>query len=113
MRSVTTRPLRGLPVLVAMIVAIQVAVPLLVLVTQDKPGRFGFQMFSGAGSFEASQITGSGERATIDVPALIEGFRVEVTWTERLPEYLCRRLPDAVSVTVTQNTATRSVRCER
>lgn len=100
---------------VAGIVVALFLVPAVILVAGPKPSRFGFQMYSGYGVVSATWEDRSGGIHDITLTDEVANDRVEVDWTESLPELLCPRFPGAVEVQVRQTRAgadqTRTVAC--
>lgn len=87
--------------LVAVVVAVQVGVPGLVLLTQEqRPARFGWHMFAATSPEVTATITD--EDGTRDLPlgAFVARLRPEVDWSRELPPHLCEVVPDARAVTV-------------
>ncbi len=97
-------------VLLLAALALQILVPL-VAYFRPPPAMFGFQMYSGRGSFELRVLDASGQRIKVDVHPLVANFRGEVDWTRRLPEYLCAHVDGAASARVRSHGRVRQVSC--
>jgi len=97
------------------IVVLLFAGPAGILVLDDRPSRFGFQMYSGYGDVSATWEDATGAVHDVDLGEHLANERNEVDWTRTLPEDLCARIAGAVRVDVrrTQPGADdhRSVRC--
>lgn len=104
------RPSVGSIAVIAVVV-VQVAVPLGALLLPP-PQRFGFQMYSAYGMVSAVQTDAEARETRIeDLDSFVGNLRVDVDWVAVLPEELCARLPDAVTVTVRQSERERTARC--
>ncbi len=88
--------------LVLGLVALVFCVPALVLAVGPTPGRLGFQMYSGYGEASATWVDATGASHDVELGDHLGSARVEVDWTTRLPDSLCARIVDAVSVEVRQ-----------
>jgi hypothetical protein len=97
---------------VVAVVALQFLVPLVAL-AMEPPTRFGFQMYSGYGSVDLSVTDRAGVRRQVGMDHVAAAYRGEIDWLGRVPAYLCRVEPDAVSATVLQDGRTRTVPCGR
>jgi hypothetical protein len=98
-------------VLLAGIVVVQFAVPLLALIASP-PTRFGFQMYSGQGGTKVVILDAAGEPIDVDVQDYVAGtLRPELDWTRSLPEHLCLAVDGAARVTVSQPDRSRSLEC--
>ena len=101
-------------VVLALAVVLFVA-PTAILLLDDRPSRFGFQMYSGYGDVSASWEDETGAVHAVDLSDHLANERNEVDWTKTLPEDLCARIEGAVSVEVRRTQpgadARRSVRC--
>lgn len=90
-------------------------VPTLVLLFGAKPDRFGFQMYSGYGIPSATWTDDQGAEHDVELDRLVARTRGEIEWTARLPAELCERIPEAVSVEVSQvqpgSARSRSLQC--
>jgi len=98
------------PVWFWLVVAAQILVPTLVLVTAGVPSRFGFHMYSRSASVEILALDASGREVPVD-PDIVTHLRLDLPLTDRLPEYVCERVPEAVTVTVSQLEESRTVTC--
>jgi hypothetical protein len=87
----------------------QVVVPLVALA--NSPSQFGFQMYSGAGWTEirVEHSDGSVRHHQLSDYAALD--RMDVDWTRRLPEHVCRVDTTAITVTVERWRGVRTVRC--
>ena len=94
---------------VAAIVGLQLAVPSVALLMA--PSQFGFQMYSGAGWTKVEMEDARGTVRDLTVPSYVAKARIDIDWTQRLPERICEAEPEAVRVTVTRWRAERSVAC--
>jgi hypothetical protein len=98
--------------LVALVIAVQVAVPTVALLLPP-PQRFGFQMYSGIGGIGVTVIdSGGDETAFDDAMQLVGELRPEIDWLPTLPEAVCDAVPDAVQVRVEQTDRKRTVECD-
>ena len=94
---------------VAAIVGLQLAVPTVALLMA--PSQFGFQMYSGAGWTKVQMEDARGTVRDLTVPSYVAKARIDVDWTQRLPERICEMEPDAVRVTVERWRTQRSLTC--
>ena len=104
-----SKPWRAVAVLA--VVLLQFTVPLIALITPDKPNRLGWQMYSGVGTYDVVVTDPQGE--VVDVPwddVLPRARRAELDWTRHLPEHLCRHLEEP-RITVTVGLRSRTVTC--
>ncbi len=76
-------------------VGLQLAVPAVALVVA--PSQFGFQMYSGAG-WTRSRWRTTGRVHDLKVTPYVAKPRIDIDWTERLPERICEVETDAVTV---------------
>ncbi|MGC5077126.1 hypothetical protein [Agrococcus sp. DT81.2] len=99
-------------ILVAVIIA-QIAVPAIAL-TQEKPARFGFQMYSGYGEGSITVLDDGGREIDVDMGALLpRALRPELDWTRHVPAHLCAEVPRAATVVVEQDlTGRAAVPCD-
>lgn len=101
---------RRLRVIAAAIV-VQVAVPTVAL-AHGVPSRFGFHMYSGQESGLVLEVfDAQGDALAVDLDDYVASGRLELDWTEVLPEAVCRKTPEAVVVTVRSRSRERSVTC--
>jgi hypothetical protein len=97
---------------VALVIAIQVAVPTVALLVPP-PQRFGFQMYSGLGGIGVTVIDGEGVESTFEgASELVGELRPEIDWVATLPEAVCAAVPDAARVRVEQSDRERTVECD-
>lgn len=97
--------------MLAAVIAVQVLVPLVALLGSEPPTRLGFQMYSGVGELVIQVEDRDGNKMDVDLGQVLAAPpRVELDWTHRLPEALCR-FAGAARVTVTQPSAARTVNC--
>lgn len=75
-------------------------VPAAILLLAPKPGRFGFQMYSGYGVVTATWTDRDGTTHELDLEKHTANPRGEVDWPAFAPELLCERLPAAARVEV-------------
>jgi hypothetical protein len=94
---------------IAAAVGVQLAIPAVALVLA--PSQFGFQMYSGAGWTEIQMEDTDGRVHDLTVPPYVAEPRIDVDWTERLPERICEVETQAVRVTVERWRTRRSVAC--
>jgi hypothetical protein len=90
---------------VAVVVAaigLQVAVPAFAMLTDDPPAKFAFPMYSGKGITVVEIRDADGRELPFDSEAAVSGYRPEIDWYQYLPAHLCRTVPGAHTVTVTQ-----------
>ena len=99
--------------LLAAVIAVQFAVPAVALL-QEKPARFGFQMYSGYGEGSITVLDRDGAELEVDLSALLpRTLRPELDWTRYVPEHFCAELPDAETIVIVQGaTGTTSVPCD-
>ena len=97
-RTDATGRRRLLAAVIVAFVALQVAVPTLMLF-QERAARFGWQMFSGARSdAEFVLVDRLGVERKVEVGDYVGKQRAEIDFEAVLPPYLCEREPDAVLV---------------
>ena len=103
----------GLVWLLAAVIVAQIAVPSIALM-QEKPARFGFQMYSGYGEGSITVLDRDGVEIDVDLSAVLpRALRPELDWTRYVPEHFCAELPEAETVVVVQeNTGRTSVPCD-
>lgn len=104
-------PSRRLAIVVVTLVVLQFLVPAVALVLPDKPNRLGWQMYSGMGQDDVIVVDQNG--SAVEVPwedFLAWPRRIELDWTNHLPELLCERV-DAETLSVTVGRAERTVTC--
>jgi len=70
-------------------------------------------MYSGAGWTRVTVVDEAGEIDRVPIAEYVVRDRIDIDWTKRLPERICRDEPSAVSVTVTRARAERTVGCRR
>jgi hypothetical protein len=75
------------------------------------PSQFGFQMYSGAGWTTIEMEDASGRVHDLTVQPYVASPRIDVDWTESLPERICEVESEAVRVTVERWRSSRSVTC--
>ncbi len=93
-------------------VTLQVAVPGVLLLTQDAPARFAFPMYAGQGHVDVVIEGVNGMQLPFDSTKAIAGFRPEMNWYDHLPAYLCRTVPGAKVVTVSQKGHESRLTCQ-
>jgi hypothetical protein len=100
-------------VLVAAVVVLQVAVPAIAM-TQPKPARLGFQMYSGYGAGSITVLDAHGEEIPVDAASLLpRNLRPELDWTQHVPQHFCAAISEAATVVIEQDATGRtSVSCE-
>lgn len=90
-------------------------VPAAILLLAPKPGRFGFQMYSGYGVVTGTWTDAAGTTHELDLERFTANPRGEVDWPSFLPERLCARVPRATRVEVRRTlpggTEHRAVAC--
>ena len=97
--------------LVIAVVAAQFCLPLIALVGSSPPTRLGFQMYSGLGFLDITVEDANGQDLEYDLgDVLAVSPRIEVDWTQRLPEALCD-LPGAAKVSVERHDGARTMEC--
>ena len=98
--------------LVAVFVAIQLAVPT-VMLFEPRSSRFGWQMYSSARTLpEVVVIEADGSERAVDITDHIAGPRSEIDYVARFAEQACR-LIDGPRIRVTpSNGAPIEVECE-
>src|SRR5215213_1403941 len=97
------RPTTLRRVLIVAVFALQFLIPLVVLVGNPAPSRFGFQMYSGQGDVHAYVVDSEGQRKTIDFDDVVANGRTEIDWISRLHrKYVCNTVPGAAEVVVSQ-----------
>jgi len=93
---------RSTPVAIALItmfLVIQLAIPISKLGKSDGDQRFGWQMFSTAGTpadFAVHTDSGSEE---VNLNVLTAQLRADMPLTELVPPFLCDTVPGAIEVT--------------
>ena len=91
------------------VILVQVAVPTFALF-QDKPARFGFQMYSGYGAGSITVLDTAGGEIAVDwSEQLPRTLRPELDWTTHLPEHACASIEGAADVIVEQDLTGRTV----
>lgn len=97
------------------IVALLFVVPAAMLLLGPKPSRLGFQMYSGYGVVSATWQDNTGRSHPVKLDADVASPRAEIDWVPFLPEALCKRTPNAVTVEVRRTqpggVERRSLRC--
>ncbi len=88
--------------LVIAIAALLFAIPAAILAVGPTPARFGFQMYSGYGDTTATWRDRDGRDLQVDLTPHLASNRTEIDWTIFLPQQLCARIPEAVSVEVSR-----------
>lgn len=94
---------------VAVAVGLQLAIPSVALVLA--PSQFGFQMYSGAGWTQVEMEDTDGRVHDLTVPPYVAEARIDIDWTDGLPERICEVETDAVRVTVERWRSRRSLTC--
>jgi hypothetical protein len=94
------------------VIGLQVAVPLFAMLFQEPPARFAFPMYSGQGLVDVVIQDAHGKEVPFEAGTVIAGFRPELNWVDHLPEYLCRAVPTAHTVTVVQKGRTSRLICD-
>jgi hypothetical protein len=84
------------------VIGLQLAVPAIAMLTDDPPARFAFTMYSGQGQVVVLIQDADGQEVPFDSKTAIAGMRAQIDWYDHLPSYLCRTVPDAQTVTVSQ-----------
>ena len=90
-------------------VGVQLAVPAVALLMA--PAQFGFQMYSGAGWTHVEMEDRQGNLHELKVAPYVAEPRIDIDWTERLPEHVCAMEADAVTVRVERWRSQRSLTC--
>lgn len=92
--------------LVIGVVAAQLVIPVYALVhTEHRPGRFGWHMYAALKQMPELEVVSATGTRRLRLPAILEvGWRPEIDYERRLPEYLCRRFPDAEAVRFVRDT---------
>lgn len=70
-------------------------------------------MYSGVGWTRVTIVDRSGDIRTVPVKDYAARDRMDVDWTQSLPEEICRKEPSAVTVTVERVHAKRAIGCGR
>lgn len=96
---------------VGAVIGLQLAVPAVLMLTQDAPARFAFPMYSGQGHVDVLIQDADGQELPFDSLTLA-GFRPEIDWFEHLPAHLCRVVPAAHQVTVAQKGHESRLTCD-
>jgi hypothetical protein len=94
------------------VIGLQVAVPLVALLSQEPPARFTFPMYSGQGLVDVVIEDADGRELPFDSDTAIAGFRPELNWVDHLPAHLCESVPGAHTVTVAQKGRTSRLTCD-
>lgn len=87
-------------VLVALFLALQVAIPTLVLIDRSEGAthRFGWQMFSENPDLAELEFeTASGERTPIQLQNYVRKIRIDVDYAGAGKDF-CRLIPEAVAI---------------
>ena len=109
--TVGTRRLRRWYVVLAVIVAAQIAVPTIAAL-QPPPTRLGWQMYSGVGDLPSISLTrADGSGLGVSLHDVIAKGRPELDWNTYLPPYLCAQHPDATGGTLSYDTSQFEFRC--
>ena len=90
-------------------ILLQLSIPLFALA--NAPSQFGFQMYSGAGWTEVTVDHEDGSTRRPSVSDYVALNRIDVDWTQLLPEHICRVEPTAVAVTVERWRSSRRLQC--
>ncbi len=86
----------------------QFAVPAIAL-TQEKPARFGFQMYSGYGVGTITVLDDTDAEIDFELSDVFpRSLRPELDWTRYVPEHLCAQLPQAATIVIEQDLTGRS-----
>lgn len=93
-----------------LVVAVQVAVPVVALV--NAPAQYGFQMYSGRDWTGIEVLDADGEKIEVPFETYIAHIRPDIDWTKRLPEYLCEHVPGAAKVKVVRLRGSRCLECD-
>lgn len=84
--------------------AVQLIVPAAQLFQPDRPGRFGWQMYSGRTEHPTVKlIRADGSARTVSLPKQFAAMRMEIDYDEQLPRlirHLCRTTDDTVAVKI-------------
>jgi len=81
--------------------AIQISVPTVLLLSPDRPARFGWQMFSGSRLPWFSRLSRDGRQEPVsldEVRAIVGVWRSELDYERYVPPILCQRQPFAVAI---------------
>lgn len=104
-----TRSRRALAGVLISVIALQIAVPAIAM-TQPKPARFGFQMYSGYGVGSITVLDVSGDEVTVDAAALLpRALRPELDWRLHVPAHFCEEIPTAATIVIEQDSTGRTV----
>ena len=99
-------------VAVLVVIALQIAIPLVALL-QPPPQKLGFQMYSGLGAVTATVINEDGAVETVtEFGDIVAKYRPDTDWLPLLPEALCESDGDTVEVRVEQSGRIRSIECD-
>jgi hypothetical protein len=89
--------------------AVQLAVPLIQLVSAPRPARFSWQMYSvvsDAPRFDLVMRDGTSQPVALEL--YVTSLRADVPLVRYLPPHLCRLFPQAMAVRYQQNDGSQS-----
>lgn len=90
---------------------IQISIPVVQLF-EERPARFGWQMFSGVRTFPTVELVYQDSLVSVDARALVVNNRSDVEFVPHLPRHFCERTPaEAVIVRSSRPMTERVVRC--
>lgn len=82
-------------------VAVQVGLPVALLLLAERPAPLGWQMYSATRAFPEVRAEGpAGELRVVELDRFVPRPRAEVEYSVLLPPFLCRELPGTVAVRV-------------
>lgn len=94
------------------VMTVQLGVPSYVLLTQERPARFGWHMFAALRPGPTATAEFPSGTEEVDLTPYIPRPRPEVDYLRVLPGHLCEQLVDAISVTVTRGEDSATRRCD-
>ncbi len=92
-------------------IALQIALPLGALILEDRPSRFGYQMFASDYEISYEAFDTRGDRIELG-ELLATTTRPELPWVDYLPAFLCDSVDNAATVVVRQPGKVRTLTCD-
>lgn len=95
------------------VMLVQLGVPTYVLLTQERPARFGWHMFAAVRPGPAATAEYGPDTREVDLTPYLPRPRPEVDYLSVLPDHLCEHLSGADSITVTRGEDSTTRECDR